>query len=145
MKRLASERAGRSALDSRATVRLSSTWLWLAAGLLIGLELTAVALSTIARLQQPTELLYGEAVVLNQVHRVEAGLSLYPPVDSLPLTITAYTLQLHSPRWWHCSCCNQSTRTFSPLAAALPRRTTPELLYLETKTIPLRSQCPPTV
>ena len=43
------------------------------------------------------------------------------------------TLQLRSPRWWHCSCRPQPTRTFSPLAAALPERTTPELLYLETK------------
>jgi hypothetical protein len=43
------------------------------------------------------------------------------------------TVHLHSPRWWHCACCAQPTRTFSPLAAALPERTTPELLYLETK------------
>jgi len=43
------------------------------------------------------------------------------------------TLHLRSPRWWHCSCGPQPTRTFSPLAAALPERTTPELLYLESK------------
>jgi hypothetical protein len=43
------------------------------------------------------------------------------------------SLHLRSPRWWHCSCRSQPTRTFSPLAAALPERTMPELLYLETK------------
>jgi hypothetical protein len=43
------------------------------------------------------------------------------------------TLPLRSPRWWHCSCQPQPTRTFSPLAAVLPERTTPELIYLESK------------
>jgi len=43
------------------------------------------------------------------------------------------TLHLRSPRWYHCPCQPQTTRTFSPLAAALPERTTPELLYLESK------------
>jgi hypothetical protein len=43
------------------------------------------------------------------------------------------TLHLPSPRWRHCSCQLQATRTFSPLAMALPERTTPELLYLESK------------
>jgi hypothetical protein len=42
-------------------------------------------------------------------------------------------LHLRSPRWHHCSCQPQTTRTFSPLAAVLPERTTPELLYLESK------------
>lgn len=43
------------------------------------------------------------------------------------------TLHLRSPRWWHCRCQPQPTHTFCPLAAALPERTTPELLYLESK------------
>jgi hypothetical protein len=38
------------------------------------------------------------------------------------------TLHLRSPRWHQCPCQPQTTRTFSPLAAALPERTTPELL-----------------
>src|SRR5260221_1992278 len=43
------------------------------------------------------------------------------------------TLRLASP-WWHqCPCRPQTTRTFSPLASLLPERTTPELVYLETK------------
>ncbi len=43
------------------------------------------------------------------------------------------TVQLQSPRWRHCSCQPQPTRTFCPLATALPERATPELLYLESK------------
>jgi nucleotidyltransferase/DNA polymerase involved in DNA repair len=43
------------------------------------------------------------------------------------------TVRLSSPRWYHCSCQAQPTRTFSPLAAALPERTTPELRYLQSK------------
>src|SRR6266542_6333173 len=43
------------------------------------------------------------------------------------------TLHLRSPRWHQCPCQPHPTRTFSPLAAALPERTTPELLYLESK------------
>src|SRR5256885_3680263 len=43
------------------------------------------------------------------------------------------TLHLRSPRWHQCPCQSQPTRTFSPLAAVLPERTTPELLYLESK------------
>ena len=42
-------------------------------------------------------------------------------------------LHLPSPRWHHCPCQPELTRTFSPLAAALPERTTPEVLYLESK------------
>ena len=43
------------------------------------------------------------------------------------------TLHLRSPRWWHCSCQPQPTRTFSPLVAVVPSGTTPELIYLESK------------
>jgi hypothetical protein len=43
------------------------------------------------------------------------------------------TLRLASPRWWHCDCQPQASRTFSPLAAVLPTRVTPELQYLEAK------------
>ena len=43
------------------------------------------------------------------------------------------TLRLASPRWQHCGCRPQPTRTFSPLAAMLPERATPELVYLESK------------
>jgi hypothetical protein len=43
------------------------------------------------------------------------------------------TLRLASPRWWHCSCAVHQTRTFSPLAALIAQRTTPELRYLEAK------------
>ena len=43
------------------------------------------------------------------------------------------TLRLDSPRWWACRCSPGSARTFSPLAAILPERTTPELSYLQAR------------
>jgi len=42
-------------------------------------------------------------------------------------------LRLASPRWWHCDCRDQPTRTFQPLAKLLPERTTPELAYLQAR------------
>ena len=42
-------------------------------------------------------------------------------------------LRLASPRWWHCGCRDQPTRTFQPLAGLLPERTTPELAYLQAR------------
>jgi hypothetical protein len=52
-------------------------------------------------------------------------------------TITLQTLfgnvQIGSPRWSHCRCQPNLTRTFSPLAELLTERVTPERLYLETK------------
>ncbi len=55
--------------------------------------------------------------------------------DAHPIVVRTLfgTLHLRSPRWHQCPCQPQTTRTFSPLAAALPERTTPELLYLESK------------
>lgn len=42
-------------------------------------------------------------------------------------------LRLPSPRWWHCRCAPMPGATFSPLAALVPERTTPELRYLQAK------------
>ena len=42
-------------------------------------------------------------------------------------------LRLDSPRWWSCPCTPRSARTFSPLAAVLRERTTPELSYLQAR------------
>jgi hypothetical protein len=42
-------------------------------------------------------------------------------------------LRLPSPRWHHCKCTPARKKTFSPLTTILPERTTPELLYLESK------------
>jgi len=53
--------------------------------------------------------------------------------DTIVVRTLFGTCHLRSPRWWQCSCLPHPTRTFSPLAAALPERTTPELLYLESK------------
>src|SRR5262249_32205592 len=48
-------------------------------------------------------------------------------------------LRLKSPRLYHCQCQPHLVRTFSPLAERLPERSTPELLYLETKWASLMS------
>ncbi len=48
-------------------------------------------------------------------------------------------LRLPSPRWWHCDCQTQRTRTFRPLAVLLPERSTPELAYLQAKFAALTS------
>ena len=43
-------------------------------------------------------------------------------------------LHLDSPRWWSCPCTPRpGARTFSPLAAVLRERTTPELSYLQAR------------
>jgi hypothetical protein len=42
-------------------------------------------------------------------------------------------LQLPSPRLYHCPCRPRESRSFSPLADVLSERTTPELVYLESK------------
>ncbi len=49
------------------------------------------------------------------------------------------TLTLTSPRLHHCPCQPQEQRTFSPLAALLPDRTSPELTFLTTKWASLAS------
>jgi hypothetical protein len=43
------------------------------------------------------------------------------------------TLSMPSPRLQHCDCQPHETHSFSPLAELLPERTTPELLFLESK------------
>jgi hypothetical protein len=53
--------------------------------------------------------------------------------DTIVVRTLFGTLHLRSPRWWQCACQPHPTRTFSPLAAVLPERCTPELLYLESK------------
>jgi hypothetical protein len=42
-------------------------------------------------------------------------------------------LTIPSPRFLHCDCQPHETKSGSPLAELLPERTTPELLFLETK------------
>ncbi len=42
-------------------------------------------------------------------------------------------VEVSNPRWRQCNCQPHTTKTLRPLAALLPERTSPELLYLETK------------
>jgi hypothetical protein len=53
--------------------------------------LAAAALSTSERIRSPLEFLYGEAVVLDETHRLGLGQPLYAAPTGLPLTVTAYT------------------------------------------------------
>lgn len=52
-------------------------------------------------------------------------------------TVSLQTLfgnvKIDSPRWNHCPCQPQETKTFSPVAELLSERVSPERLYLETK------------
>ena len=49
------------------------------------------------------------------------------------------TLPVESPRLYQCRCQPQTTLSFSPPATLLPERTSPDLLYLETKWAALMS------
>ncbi len=53
-------------------------------------------------------------------------------------TVFGY-LKVKSARLHHCGCRPHESKTFSPLADLLPERTTPELLFLETKWASLMS------
>jgi hypothetical protein len=48
-------------------------------------------------------------------------------------------LHIASPRLYTCACGQSASRSFSPLAALLPERTAPELLYLQSKWAALMS------
>ncbi len=58
---------------------------------------------------------------------------------TIVLRILFGALRLPSPRWWHCDCQTQRTRTFRPLAVLLPERSTPKLAYLQAKFAALTS------
>ena len=51
----------------------------------------------------------------------------------LPMRTVFGKITISSPRFLHCDCQPHYAKSFSPLAQALPERTTPELLFLETK------------
>ena len=52
---------------------------------------------------------------------------------TIPIRTPFGKIRMKSPRIYHCQCKPHPTKTFSPLAERLPERTTPELLFLETK------------
>ena len=57
----------------------------------------------------------------------------------LPLRTVFGKVTVASPRLRHCDCRPHETKSFSPLAQVLPERTTPEMLFLETKWASLMS------
>jgi hypothetical protein len=59
--------------------------------------------------------------------------------DTSPFRTLFGVIQIPNPRWRHCACQEQEKRSFRPLTALLPERTSLELLYLETKWASLAS------
>ena len=52
---------------------------------------------------------------------------------STPMTTVFGKVQVANPRWNRCPCQSDGSKTFRPLRAWLQGRTSPEMLYLETK------------
>src|SRR5712692_9866022 len=88
-------------------------------------------------LQKVQAVVIGEQVgacLAEQVACIHCGRAhRHKDADTIVVRTLFGTLRLRSPRWWQCSCQPRPTRTFSPLAAVLSERSTPELLYLESK------------
>src|SRR5438105_4994750 len=59
--------------------------------------------------------------------------------ENVPFRTLFGTMSVPNPRWHHCVCQKQLQHTFRPMSALLPDRTSPELLYLETKWASLAS------
>ncbi len=59
--------------------------------------------------------------------------------DTAPFRTLFGVVSVLNPRWHQCACQPHTTKTFRPLTALLPARTSPELLYLETKWAALAS------
>jgi hypothetical protein len=78
-------------LPGRGPPRPLAPLLWTASVGVLVVYLLVFGLSTLQHLSYPMELVYGEAVVLEEARRVGAGQALYPPPIDLPLTVTAYT------------------------------------------------------
>ena len=99
----------------------------------LGLQL-AEAKDLLAAVQDTVAEQQASAAIAKQVACPHCGV---PRRDKDTRTIVVRSLfgalRLASPRWWHCDCRDQPTRTFQPLAALLPERTTPELAYQQTR------------
>jgi len=59
--------------------------------------------------------------------------------ETAPFRTLFGVVAIHNPRWEQCACQPHTTKTFRPLSALLPTRTSPELLCLETKWAALAS------
>jgi len=99
----------------------------------VGLRL-AEAKDLLGAVQQTLVAEQAQAAVITQVPCPHCGRSRRVK-DSRDIVVRTLfgTLRLTSPRWRHCRCRPQPTTTFSPLAAVLPERHTPELVYLQAR------------
>jgi len=72
--------------------------------------------------------------VAGQFHCLECGKALrHNGRHKIVLRTLFGKLQIESPRLYRCGCRGKKRSSFSPVATALPERTSAELLYLETK------------
>ncbi len=78
--------------------------------------------------------------VAGQSHCLECGKALrHNGRHEIVLRTLFGKLQIESPRLYRCGCSGKKRSSFSPVASALPDRTSAELLYLETKWVSLVS------
>jgi hypothetical protein len=105
----------------------------------VGLTLEE-AKTILGRLQQTSVEQQTAEYLCTQAHCAHCGTQRYRKGEH---TVTLRTLfgklHLHSTRLYHCQCRPHKPRTFSPLAERLAERSTPELLYVETKWASLMS------
>jgi hypothetical protein len=105
----------------------------------VGLTLDE-AKTVLERLQQRIVEQQAATYLRTQSHCPHCGAKRYHKGDHTVALRTLFgKLRLKSPRFYHCRCQPHPPRTFSPLAERLPERSTPELLYLETKWASLMS------
>jgi hypothetical protein len=105
----------------------------------VGLTLDE-AKTVLERLQQTIVEQQTAEYLHTQTHCARCGKQRYRKGEHMVTLRTLFgKLHLHSHRLYHCQCQPHKTRTFSPLAELLSERSTPELLYVETKWASLMS------
>jgi hypothetical protein len=77
-------------LVQKPTLPFASRLLWTACGGLMAVYLLALVIGTFVHIQLPSEIQYGESIVLEETRRVASGQPLYPPPIDFPLMVTAY-------------------------------------------------------
>ncbi len=99
----------------------------------LGLNL-GEAKAILSRLQRRLVEQQAANFIARQSHCLECGKALrHNARHEIVLRTLFGKLQIESPRFYRCKCAEVGRQSFSPLAQALPERTSAEMLYLETK------------
>lgn len=99
----------------------------------LGLQL-AEAKDLLAAVQDTVVEQQASAAIAKQVACLHCGVPRrHKDTQTIVVRSLFGAIRVASPRWWHCGCRDQRTRTFQPLAQLLPERTTPELAYLQAR------------